>query len=137
MEERLKNSLYKIELHWIKIIPIVIAILSFSDTVLSYLGYEGNSISYIIALLVWLFLYLSSFVFKFCRWHRMFLYYILVEGIINWYDYEFIIPLSLRPMIAIQLCLAVIFISVGLYFHRHDKLPCKRNSGKAPTRIRR
>ena len=136
MEERLQNSLYKIELHWIKIIPIVIAILSFSDTVLSYLGYEGNSISYIIALLVWLFLYLSSFVFKFCRWHRMFLYYILVEGIINWYDYEFIIPLSLRPMIAIQLCLAVIFISIGLYFHRHDKLPCKRNSGKAPARIR-
>ena len=136
MEERLQNSLYKIELHWIKIIPIVIAVLSFSDTVLSYLGYEGNSISYIIALLVWLFLYLSSFVFKFCRWHRMFLYYILVEGIINWYDYEFIIPLSLRPMIAIQLCLAVIFISVGLYFHRHDKLPCKRNCGKAPTRIR-
>lgn len=136
MEERLQNSLYKIELHWIKIIPIVIAVLSFSDTVLSYLGYEGNSISYIIALLVWLFLYLSSFVFKFCRWHRMFLYYILVEGIINWYDYEFIIPLSLRPMIAIQLCLAVIFISIGLYFHRHDKLPCKRNSGKAPARIR-
>lgn len=136
MEERLQNSLYKIELHWIKIIPIVIAILSFSDTVLSYLGYEGNSISYIIALLVWLFLYLSSFVFKFCRWHRMFLYYILVEGIINWYDYEFIIPLSLRPMIAIQLCLTVIFISIGLYFHRHDKLACKRNRGKAPARIR-
>lgn len=136
MEERLQNSLYKIELHWIKIIPILIAILSFSDTVLSYLGYEGNTISYIIALLVWLFLYLSSFVFKFCRWHRMFLYYILVEGIINWYDYEFIIPLSLRPMIAIQLCLAVIFISIGLYFHRHDKLACKRNRGKAPTRIR-
>jgi len=135
MEERLQNSLYKIELHWIKIIPIVIAILSFSDTVLSYIGYEGNSISYIIALLVWLFLYLSSFVFKFCRWHRMFLYYILVEGIINWYDYEFIIPLSLRPMIAIQLCLTVIFISIGLYFHRHDKLACKRNRGKATARI--
>ena len=137
MEERLQNSLYKIELHWIKIIPILIAVLSFSDTVLSYLGYEGNSISYIIALLVWLFLYLSSFVFKFCRWHRMFLYYILVESIINWYDYEFIIPLRLRPMIAIQLCLAVVFISIGLYFHRHDKLACKRNRGKSNARIRR
>ena len=135
MEERLQNSLYKIELHWIKIIPIVIAVLSFSDTVLSYLGYEGNSISYIIALLVWLFLYLSSFVFKFCRWHRMFLYYILVEGIINWYDYEFIIPLSLRPMIAIQLCLTVIFISVGLYFHRHDKHPCRKDYNKTDETI--
>lgn len=109
---------------------MVLAVLSFSDTILSYLGIESNTISYINALLVWLFLYLSSFVFKFCRWHRMFLYYLLIEGVINWYDYEFVIPLSLRPMIAIQLCLAIIFISIGLYLHQHDKLPCKRNYSK-------
>lgn len=133
MEEKLQHSMYKLELHWIKIIPILIAILSFIDTILSYLGYEGNIISYIIGLLVWLFLYLSSFVFKFCRWHRMFLYYILIEGIINCYDYEFVIPLSLRPMIAIQLCLAVIFVSIGLYFHQHDKLPRKRDCSKTTT----
>lgn len=136
MEERLQRDLYKIELHWIKIIPMLIAGLSFLDTILSYVGYEGNTISYIIALLVWLFLYLSSFVFRFCRWHRMFLYYILLEGIINWYDYEFIIPLSLRPMIAIQLGLAIIFISIGLYLHQNDKHARKRNCGKAPARIR-
>lgn len=129
MEEKLQTSLYKIELHWIKIIPIVISILSFLDTILSYVDYEGNTISYIIGLLVWLFLYLSSFVFKFCKWHRMFLYYILTEGIINWYDYEFVIPLSLRPMIAIQLCLIVIFMFVGLYFYKYDKHTCKRHLG--------
>ena len=116
---------------------MIIAALSFSDTILSYIGYEGNTISYIVALLVWLFLYLSSFVFKFCRWHRMFLYYILIEGIINWYDYEFIIPLELRPMIAVQLVIAIICISIGLYFHQHDKLPRKEDCGKAHTRLRR
>ena len=135
MEAKLQNSLYKIELHWIKIIPIVVAILSFTDTILSYLGYEGATISYIIALLVWLFLYLSSFCFKFCRWHRVFLYYLLIEGIINWYDYTYIIPLELRPMIAIQLSLAVIFLFIGLYLYKHDKFPCKRNCGKAPAPI--
>ena len=115
---------------------MVIAALSFIDTLLSYLGYEGATISYIIALLVWLFLYLSSFCFQFCRWHRLFLYYILVEGIINWYDYTFIIPLSLRPMIAIQLCLAVIFINIGLYFHQHDKLPRRKDCSEADETIR-
>ena len=130
MEAKLQNSIYKIELHWIKIIPMVIAALSFSDTLLSYLGYEGSTISYIVGLLVWLFLYLSSFCFKFCRWHRMFLYYILVVGIINWYDYTYIIPLSLRPMIAIQLGLAVAFLALGLYFHQYDKLPRREDSGK-------
>lgn len=114
---------------------MVIAILSLIDTLLSYIGYEGATISYIIALLVWLFLYLSSFCFKFCRWHRMFLYYILVEGIINWYDYSFIIPLELRPMVAIQLGLAGLFLLTGLYLYKHDKLPRKGNCGKTSTSV--
>lgn len=110
---------------------MVIAALSFTDTILSYLDIDGNCISYINALLVWLFLYLSSFTFKFCRWHRMFLYYILVEGIINWYDYTYIIPLGLKTMIVLQLSLVMLFVSLGLYFHIHDKHPCKRDCGKA------
>lgn len=32
MEAKLRNSLYKIELHWIKIIPMVLCALSFTDT---------------------------------------------------------------------------------------------------------
>ena len=136
MEAKLRNSLYKIELHWIKIIPMVVAVLSFTDTLLSYFDYEGATISYIIALLIWLFLYLSSFCFQFCRWHRMFLYYILVEGIINWYDYTYGIPLGLRPMVAFQLGLGIVFISIGLYFHQHDKHSCRKDCSKTDEAIR-
>lgn len=137
MEDKLQHSLYKLELHWIKMIPIIISVLTLVSTLLSYLNIDTPIISYIVALLVWLFLYLSSFVFKFCRWHRMFLYYILVEGIINWYDYTYIIPLTLRPMIAMQLFIVVVFIFVGLYFHRRDKLPCKKDCGETVARVRK
>jgi len=130
MEAKLQNSLYKIELHCIKIIPILIAINSFTDTILSYCGIEGNILSYINGLLVWLFLYLSSFVFKFCSYHRMFLYYILVIGIINVIDYEIGIPLGFRDMVGLQLILAGIFIFTTLYLYKHDKLPRKGNCGK-------
>lgn len=133
MEEKLQHSLYKIELHWIKIIPMVLSALTFVDTILSYLCIDTPVVAYINALLVWLFLYLSSFVFKFCRWHRMFLYYLLVEGIINWYDYTYIIPLKLKTMIVIQLFIVMSFVSIGLYFHQHDKLPCKRDCSKTTT----
>lgn len=136
MEAKLQNSLYKIELHWIKIIPTVLCLLSFLDTMLAYLDIDAPILSYLTALLVWIFLYLSSFCFKFCRWHRVFLYYLLIEGIINWYDYTYIISLELRPMIAIQLSLAAIFLFIGLYLYKHDKFPRKRNCGKAPTPIR-
>lgn len=135
MEEKLRLSLYKIELHWIKIIPMVLSFTTFLDTILSYLEVEGTILAYINALLVWLFLYLSSFAFHFCKWHRMFLYYILLEGIINWYDYTYGIPLGLRPMVAIQLCLIAIFISIGLYFHQHDKLPCRKDNSETDASI--
>ena len=127
MEAKVQTSLHKILIHWIKIIPMVLCALSFGDTILSYLGIEGNAISYINALLVWLFLYLCSFAFKFCRWYRMFLYYLLVEGIINWYDYTYIIPLDLKTMIVIQLFIIMLFVSVGLYLHQHDKLPRRKD----------
>ena len=115
----------------IKIIPILIAILLLTSTLLSYFEINTASIAYIIALLVWLFLYLSSFVFKFCRWHRIFLYYIFVLYLIDWIDFTFIIPLSLRPMIAMQIGIAGIFILIGLYCYKHDKHPCKRDCCKS------
>lgn len=131
MEAKLQNSLYKLEIHWLKIIPMVISALSLTDTLLSYFDIDVPAISYINALLVWLFLYLSSIVFKFCRWHRMFLYYLLFEGIVNWYDYTFIIPLGLKAMIVVQVFIAMTFICIGLYLHQHDKLPRRENIGKA------
>ena len=106
---------------------MILSAFTFADTILSYLGIETAIIAYINALLVWLFLYLSSFVFKFCRWHRMFLYYLLFEGVVNWYDYTYIIPLDLKTMIVIQLAVVMTFVSIGLYFHQHDRHPCKRN----------
>ena len=114
---------------------MVLCALSFTDTILSYFDIEGNIISYLNALLVWLFLYLSSFVFHFCRWHRMFLYYLLLEGVINWYDYTYIIPLDLKNMIVLQLAIIMIFVSLGLYFHQHDKHPCRENCSKTDETI--
>lgn len=112
-----------------KLIPIVLSFNMFTSTILSYLDVDTAFVAYINAVIVWLFLYLSSFVFRFCRWHRMFLYYILVEGIINWYDYTYIIPLTLKPMLVIQISIACIFLFIALYFHKHDKLPCKEDCG--------
>ena len=131
MEAKLQYSLYKIEIHLIKIIPILIAILSLTSTFLSYVDIDTTTIAYIIGLLVWLFLYLSSFVFKFCSWHRVFLYYIFVLYFINWIDYTFIIPLTLRPMITLQIGIAGIFLLIGLYRYKHDKLPRKEDNSES------
>lgn len=121
MDHNINQSLYKIELYWIKIIPMLLAVFSFTDTILSYIGINTEIIAYINAIIVWLFLFLSSIIFKFCKWHRLFLYYILTENLINAYDCTYIIPLDLKNMIVVQLMIVLIFITLGIYFHIHDK----------------
>lgn len=121
MDHNINQSLYKIELYWIKIIPMLLAVFSFTDTILSYIGINTEIIAYINAIVVWLFLFLSSIIFKFCKWHRLFLYYILTENLINAYDCTYVIPLDLKNMIVVQLVIILIFITLGIYFHLHDK----------------
>lgn len=112
---------------------MVISLICFLDTLFSYFNIDLPVLSYLggCSILTLLFLYLSSYVFKFCRWHRMFLHYIAVNNVVNWYDYTYIIPLDLKGMIVLQLSIVIIFVSIGLYFHQHDKLPCKRYCCKA------
>lgn len=129
MEERLRHSLYKIELYLIKIIPALIAGLTLLSTLLSYINIDTSIISYIVAILVWLFLYISSFVFGFCIYHRLLLYYILIINIINYIDYTYEIPLGLRDMIALHIGIIGIFIFIALYFHKYDKHARKEDVG--------
>jgi hypothetical protein len=87
--QSLNKALYKIELYIIKIIPYLLAIFYLLNTTLSYFYIDIPLISYIagISLLPWLFLCISSFVFKFCIYHRLPLYYIFVNWLITILDY--------------------------------------------------
>ena len=115
------------ELFAIKVIPMLLCAICLADTLLSYFCIDVPALSYINALLVWLFLYLSSFVFKFCLYHRIFLYYLLFEGVLNWYDYTYGVPLGLRPMVCIQLSIAIVVLFIALYLHQHGKHPRKED----------
>lgn len=81
MVERPNVELYKVELYLLKIIPIVLACIHLANTVLSYYGIDIILFSYIgsVSLIPLIFLYISSYVFKFCEYHRMFLHYIAMN----------------------------------------------------------
>lgn len=85
MVERPNVELYKVELYLLKIIPILLAGIHLANTVLSYYGIDIILFSYIgsVSLILLIFLYISSYVFKFCEYHRMFLHYIVVNNAIN------------------------------------------------------
>jgi hypothetical protein len=94
--ESLSKYLYKVELYVLKIIPVILAGIFFLNTVLSYFDIDLIILSYIggVSLLPILFLYLSSYVFKFCAYHRMPLHYIVLIWALNIIDTYIGIPVS-------------------------------------------
>ena len=120
VEEKLKSKfLYKIELYLIKIIPFVLATICFINTTLSYFYIDVTFLSYLggISILPLIFLYISSYVFKFCLYHRLPLHYITVNLVINLIDEYIGIPLSNRHLYAIYIIITFIFLILLVYEH--------------------
>ena len=127
MVENLKSkTLYKIELGLLKVIPMILALTALLNSILSYFGIDLYILSYIggVSIFTMLFLYLSSYVFKFCEYHRMFLHYIVSTWIINIIDYYVGIPISDLEYLCLQMIIAGIslFIILYLYVRSHKKL---------------
>lgn len=119
MEANLNKALYKIQLYLIKVIPMVMAFISLVNTVFSYYDVDLPILSYIggYSILTILFLYLASYVFKFCEYHRMFIHYIVVNWALNIYDTYIGIPLNDRGLLITYLTVTGIFLFIILYLY--------------------
>lgn len=91
--------------------------LSLLNATLSYFDIDLIMLSYIgsVSVLTLIFMYLSSVVFKFCAYHRMFIHYTAVNWIINIVDYYIGIPISNWSMFVLYICIAGLFLFVILY----------------------
>lgn len=112
---------------------MVLALLYFINSILSYLMIDTEFISYIQFILFVTFIYISSYSFRFCNYHRVFIHYIVFETIVNYVDYNYGIPFEFKSMIVLQTIIALIFLFIILYLKQHDKLPCKENDSKSLT----
>lgn len=120
MEER---KLYKSVIVAIRIIPMLLAAVAVLNTVLSYFGIDAPILSYIggISLFPLVFLYLSSYAFRFCEYHRMFLHYVAANWILNIYDYYIGISVSEKELFMLYAILTCIFLFLILYYHQKCK----------------
>lgn len=116
---------HKVLILVVKYIPMLISIFYILNTVLCWVEIDTPVISNIagVSLLTWLFLYLSSIVFQFCIYHRMFLYYILVTDLINIYDFYLGIPISTVQLLSVHSVIISVLLFLLLYIHikNHDK----------------
>lgn len=131
VEVNLKVSLYKIEVYLLKVIPTVLAVGDLINTLLSLFSIEAAIISYIggVSFITLLFLYLSSYVFRFCEYHRLPLHFIVVNNLINIYDWYIGIPLGLRGMVIFEIILVGITIVLMVYLHdKSNKRTASKNN---------
>ena len=110
--------IYKLELICVKYVPIIIAPLSLLDNVLMYCDISLDILSYIAgtSILTTIPMYISSYVYKFCKYHRMFIHYIIVNKVIAMVDNYIIIPLSDFYLLLSNIIIAGIFLFLYCIF---------------------
>ena len=123
-EERLRSRRwYKAVLILLKIMPMLLALLDIANTAVGFLGIECHWLTYFggVSFLTLAFLYLTSYVFGFCRYHRMFLHYILLTNVISIADFEFCIPVTNLSLLGIHSMLLGSLLFLVLYFYRTER----------------
>ena len=116
-EKLIGKALYKLNLYLLEKIPMVTAVLYLADTILSYFDCEIEITSAIcgMSVLPIIYFYVASFAFKFCKWHRMFIHYIVVNETLAWIDYKIGIPISAKELFILNMVIAGIFLFLIIY----------------------
>lgn len=110
---------YKLELISIKYIPILIAAIYLLSTILYYYDIELIILDDIAdtSILTTIPMYISSYVYKFCKYHRMFIHYILVCNFLTIYDNYIGIPVDDTELFIIFMSITGIFSFITLYLY--------------------
>lgn len=127
-ERNISKYEYKALLQFLKVLPMILAVCNCLNTYLSFYGIEAPIISYMggISFTGWLFIYLAAIVFRFCLYHRMFLYYVLINNLLSIYEFHIGIPVSDAALIRLYTFITGIFLFVILICYRRERLCCKQ-----------
>ncbi len=108
--ENVHRSLIKYEIAVIRIIPMVLSGICLLNSILSCFYIDWPILSFLgsASLLMVLFMYLSSLVFGFCAYHRIFIHFLAFTIILNLVDWY------LDPFSNIRLEVCVIYCLLGI-----------------------
>lgn len=128
---RINKLYYKLFIVILKYIPMVIALCYVLNTVTAMLGIYIEPLSNIagMSLLTWIFLYIATYVFRFCMYHRMFLWYILVDDLLNIADYYYELPIETGNLLMLHNSIIGVFLFIILYLYvKSHKKPTDKDN---------
>ena len=122
----LKNKdLYKVDLFLLKLLPVIMVI---SHIIASYgaifkvvsgaaiiIQIVSHYLGLVIAPIA--FMYISSHVFQFCNYHRMFIHYIAVIELMNVTNWYFQLPITNELYNGIQVTITITFAILALIMY--------------------
>lgn len=116
----MNKRMYKLELLCVKYVPIIIAAIVLLNAILAHFDVYVDELNYIAgtSFLTLIPMYISSIVYKFCKYHRMFIHYILTHKIVATIDMYIGIPLEDGMLLLLYLIIAGIFAFLALYLHQ-------------------
>lgn len=119
----LKRSNYKIFLFINKYLPYATSLLYMVNTLLSLAGIDLIVFSMLggLSLLPIVYFISVSFTFGYCLYHRLPIYYIILNDSINWLDYHIGIPIADMYFIAGSIVIMFIFIVVTTILYLREK----------------
>lgn len=115
------RHLYKAVLIMLKVIPMIIAGVCLANTILSCFDIDWSLFSYIVFWLMLSFLYLASYTFKLCAYHRMFLHYVAADTLICCLDYEYGLPIDNWHYIVLHFIVSGVFLFLVLWYHQKQR----------------
>jgi len=121
----------------LKVIPMLLAALAILNMIFDFAGIDSSVLSMLggISFFPLVFIYISSYVFRFCEYHRMFLHYVVANNILTYLDYYIGLPVSNATLLMIHVILIGLFLFLILYFHQKERHA--RNNKESASRNNR
>lgn len=113
----MNKLLHKLTLLSVKYIPILLAIVEFVAVILSYCGISTAILGVLLgtSLVTLIPMYIMSYTFKFCKYHRMVINYVTTNKIILLVDTIVTIPFGDAAFLLILLAIAGTFLALTIY----------------------
>lgn len=108
---------HKLTLICVKYLPMIVAIVELLGTILSFLSIETAILGYLFGAsgITIIPMYITSYTFKFCKYHRMIINYIVANKLMFLLDYIFILPIGSTGLITLATIMAFIFLTLIIY----------------------
>lgn len=104
-------SKYKLTILFTKYFTVVMALFDIVHTIFSYFNIDAFVITIFSGMSIGTLIlsYLISYAFKYCKYHRIPLHYIVVSNILSIIDYYVCIPISNKALLCLYLIIFGIF----------------------------